>query len=219
MSAVTEGYRRIGWIHRVVRHPLRLEQPGKTGICSQRNDLERDQTCLHQRKSVKDPLRLFHIRTLEHENRLITVAAKIQFTEYARLMQFPCPRCLGLKKGFELIVGDPRCFFFECQQFHDIAATSDEERFYRNKLLIKIGIRKYAQHIPAKTNPARATKDQSAILISPSFILAFLTAKYIASPATARARVESTPKTMSRILSGIGSSVRIPGRPVRSRCQ
>jgi len=72
-----------------------------------------------------------------------------------------------------------------------------------------MGMRKYAQHMPAKTSPASAPKDQSAILSSPSGVFAFLTAKYRQTPATTRAMTERTPNTLKRILSGRGTSLSV----------
>ena len=69
-----------------------------------------------------------------------------------------------------------------------------------------MGMRKYAQHMPAKTSPASAPKDQSAILSSPSGLFAFLTAKYKQTAAMTRAMTERTPNTLKRMLSGRGTS-------------
>ena len=69
-----------------------------------------------------------------------------------------------------------------------------------------MGTTKYAKDIPANTNPARAPKDQNAILSSPSGFLAFFTAKarHIAAMTTPAA--ERVPKTVRSMLSVRGRS-------------
>jgi hypothetical protein len=70
-----------------------------------------------------------------------------------------------------------------------------------------MGMRKYAQLIPAKVRPARAITAQNAIINSPSFFFAFFTAKEIARHPISKANVERIPKMIRSKLSGMIKSI------------
>ena len=79
-----------------------------------------------------------------------------------------------------------------------LALGAKEDQKY---LLMRIGMRKYAQLIPEKTIPASPTKAQAIIFPSPSLFLAYLRASAKAITPTARASVESAPNRTRRTLS------------------
>jgi hypothetical protein len=65
---------------------------------------------------------------------------------------------------------------------------------------------KYAKHMPEKTSPASAPNDQSAILSSPSGLLALFTARTRQTIAKMIPMPQSVPKTVRSKLSDSGGS-------------